>query len=112
MDEIRSLPLSHPQIASRIHRRAYEILGNPDPFAELKALGNQQAREVTEEIHRDLTTFREYVLASVIGNTFDYGVKGHTVEKISLFFSEGNMQKDLLLTIPKKLPPFAPVLYI
>jgi len=87
MSEILSAPLSHPQIASRIHRRAYDILGNPDPFAELKALGNQQAMEVCKEVRKDLSTFREYVLASVIGNTFDYGVKGHTVEEnFSVFF--------------------------
>ena len=87
MSQILSAPLSHPQIASRIHRRAYDILGNPDPFAELKALGNQQAMEVCKEVRKDLSTFREYVLASVIGNTFDYGVKGHTVEEnFSVFF--------------------------
>jgi uncharacterized protein with ATP-grasp and redox domains len=87
MNEIRSSPLSHPQIASRIHRRAYEILKNPDPFAELKIQGNRQAREVCKEVKKDLSTFRDYVLASVIGNTFDYGVKGHTVEEnFSVFF--------------------------
>jgi hypothetical protein len=87
MDKIRSSPLSHPQIASRIHRRAYEILKNPDPFAELKIMGNQQAMEVCKEVRKDLYTFRDYVLASVIGNTFDYGVKGHTVEEnFSVFF--------------------------
>jgi hypothetical protein len=87
MREIRSAPLSHPQIASRIHRRAYDILGNPDPFASLKALGNQQATEVCEEVRLKLSTFRDFILASVIGNTFDYGVKGHIVEEnFSVFF--------------------------
>jgi hypothetical protein len=87
MREIRSAPLSHPQIASRIHRRAYDILGNPDPFASLKALGNQQAKEVCEEVRLKLSTFRDFILASVIGNTFDYGVKGHIVEEnFSVFF--------------------------
>jgi uncharacterized protein with ATP-grasp and redox domains len=87
MSEIRSSSLSHPRIASRIHRRAYDILGNSDPFAELKVLGNRQAMEVCKEIRKDLSTFRDYVLASVIGNTFDYGVKGHTVEEnFSVFF--------------------------
>ena len=87
MNEIRSAPLSHPQIASRIHRRAYELLQNPDPFAELKQLGNRQATEVCKEVRGNLLTFRDYVLASVIANTFDYGVKGHTVEEnFSVFF--------------------------
>jgi uncharacterized protein with ATP-grasp and redox domains len=87
MNEIRSAPLSHPQIASRIHRRAYELLKNPDPFAELKGRGNREALEVCKEVRGELLTFRDYVLASVIANTFDYGVKGHTVEEnFSVFF--------------------------
>ncbi len=87
LNKIRSAPLSHPQIASRIHRRAYELLDNPDPFAELKQKGNMQAMAVCKEVQDDLLTFRDYVLASVIGNTFDYGVKGHEVEEnFSVFF--------------------------
>ena len=87
MNEIRSAPLSHPQIASRIHRRAYELLENPDPFAELKRQGNRQATEVCKDVRDNLLTFRDYVLASVIANTFDYGVKGHIVEEnFSIFF--------------------------
>ena len=87
LEEIRSEPLSHPRIASRIHRRAYELLKNNDPFSELKRQGNLQATGVGNEIRNDLHTFRDYVLASVIGNTFDYGVKGHKVEEnFSAFF--------------------------
>jgi len=87
MNEIRSSSLSHPQIASRIHRRAYELLKNQDPFAELKQKGNMQAAEVCREVRNTLVTFHDYILASVIGNTFDYGVKGHTVEEnFSVFF--------------------------
>lgn len=81
LNEIRSAPLSHPQIASRIHRRAYEMLGNSDPFAELKDSGNRQAKEVCKKIRDKLSSFRDFALASVIGNTFDYGVKGHIVEE-------------------------------
>ena len=87
LEEIRNDPLSHPQIASRVHRRAYEILGKKDPFAALKQQGNRQAREVCNKVRGTLHTFRDHVLASVIGNTFDYGVKGHTVsDDFSLFF--------------------------
>ena len=105
MDEIRSSPLSHPQIASRIHRRAYEILKNPDPFAELKILGNQQAREVCKEVKKDLSTFRDYVLASVIGNTFDYGVKGHTVEDNFSVFFRWEFAKGLTIDDTDKIAP-------
>jgi uncharacterized protein with ATP-grasp and redox domains len=103
MDEIRSSSLSHPQIASRIHRRAYEILGNPDPFAELKIQGNRQAREVCKEVKKDLFTFRDYVLASVIGNTFDYGVKGHTVEENFSVFFQREFAKGLTIDDTDKI---------
>ena len=105
MSQILSAPLSHPQIASRIHRRAYDILGNPDPFAELKALGNQQAMEVFKEFREDLSTFREYVLASVIGNTFDYGVKGHTVEENFSVFFQREFAQGLTIDDTDKIAP-------
>ncbi|MDP3565347.1 MAG: ARMT1-like domain-containing protein, partial [Methanoregula sp.] len=86
LEDIRDAPLSHPQIASRIHRKAYEILGTSDPFARLKREGNNQAIEVCKKVQGNLVTFRDYVLAAVIGNTFDYGVKGHVVaEDFSVF---------------------------
>jgi hypothetical protein len=105
MSEIRSAPLSHPQIASRIHRRAYDILGNPDPFAELKALGNQQAMKVCKEIRNELSTFHEYVLASVIGNTFDYGVKGHIVEENFSVFFQREFARGLTIDDTDKIAP-------
>ena len=105
LQEIRFAPLSHPQIASRIHRRAYDMLGNTDPFAELKALGNRQAREVCKEVRSNLSTFREYVLASVIGNTFDYGVKGHTVDKNFSAFFRREFEKGLTIDDTDTIAP-------
>ena len=105
MNEIRSAPLSHPQIASRIHRQAYELLKNPDPFAELKRKGNQQAADVCREVRDDLGTFRDYVLASVIGNTFDYGVKGHLVEKNFSVFFRRECSKGLFIDHADKIAP-------
>ncbi len=103
--EIRSGSLTHPQIASRIHRRAYDLLGNPDPFAELKTLGNQQAIEVSKEVRKDLSTFRDYVLASIIGNTFDYGVKGHIVERDFSVFFQKEYAKGLTIDDTDKIFP-------
>jgi damage-control phosphatase, subfamily I len=86
--EIRDAPLSHPQIASRIHRKAYDMLGDPDPFLKLKKQGNAESIDVCKKVRRDIVTFRDHVLAAVIGNTFDYGVKGHTVtDNFARFFS-------------------------
>jgi hypothetical protein len=105
LNKICSAPLSHPQIASRIHRRAYEILRNPDPFAELKAMGNRQAIQVCREIRDQLSTFREYVLASVIGNTFDYGVKGHIVEENFSVFFQREFARGLTIDDTDKIFP-------
>ncbi len=86
--DLRDAPLSHPQIASRIHRKAYDMLGDPDPFRELKKRGNAESIEVCKNVRRNIVTFRDHVLAAVIGNTFDYGVKGHTVtDNFARFFS-------------------------
>jgi len=78
---------SHPVIASAMHRKACALVGNPDPFRSLKEEGNCQALEVCREVRPGLTTFRDHVLASVIGNTFDYGVRDHDVTNdFSKFF--------------------------
>ena len=79
LDELRDQPLLHPQIASAMHRKAYEMLGSDDPFLPLKEESDLIAREVCREVRGRLSGFRDYVLASIIGNTFDYGVKGHQV---------------------------------
>lgn len=86
---IKERPLTHPQIASRIHRHAYHLLKTVDPFCGLKAQGNAEAIRVCREVRPGLSAFRDFVLASVIGNTFDYGVKGHTVtDDFSAFFRQ------------------------
>jgi damage-control phosphatase, subfamily I len=88
LESLRDSPLLHPQIASAVHRNACQILGNPDPFIELKRTGNEQALAVCQEVRGNLTTFHDLVLASVIGNTFDYAVKGHDVTTdFSRFFA-------------------------
>ncbi|WP_366652785.1 ARMT1-like domain-containing protein [Methanoregula sp.] len=94
---LKDLPLSHPQIASRIHRRAYELLKNPDPFRDLKDQGNAESIAVCKEVRPTLVTFRDYVLAAVIGNTFDYGVKGHTVTSNFSAFFQDEFKKGLVI---------------
>jgi uncharacterized protein with ATP-grasp and redox domains len=105
MNELRSAPLSHPRIASQIHRRAYELLGNSDPFAELKVSGNQQAQEVCKKIRNELSTFRDFALASVIGNTFDYGVKGHIVEENFYEFFKTEFARGFFIDDTDKIAP-------
>lgn len=86
IEELRDQPLSHPQIATRIHRQAYTLLKTADPFDDLKRSGNRQALEVCRKVRGRLTTFRDQVHAAVIANIFDYGVKGHDVTSDFLSF--------------------------
>jgi hypothetical protein len=79
LEHLRDEPLTHPQIASRVHLQAYEMVDCPDPFADLKAKGNAESIRVCRNVRKNLLIFRDHVLAAVIGNTFDYGVKGHNV---------------------------------
>ncbi|HOX34319.1 MAG TPA: ARMT1-like domain-containing protein [Methanoregulaceae archaeon] len=79
LSDLWNSELLHPQIASVIHRHACRRVGTPDPFRALKEEGNRQALAVCRRKRADLASFRDRVLASVIANTFDYGVDEHTV---------------------------------
>jgi damage-control phosphatase, subfamily I len=95
IDELFHAPLSHPQIASRLHRSAYAMLGCSDPFLELKRSGNRQAADVCRQVRGRLHTFRDFVLAAVIANIFDYGVKGHSVAEDFLSFFNAEFERGL-----------------
>jgi len=103
MDELKDQPLSHPQIATRIHRRAYELLKNPDPFDELKQEGNRQAMDVCRKVRGRLVTFRDHVHAAVLANIFDYGVKGHDVATDFSSFFDQEIQKNLFIDDTEKI---------
>lgn len=86
---MRGSALFHTQIASTVHRKACEMIGDTDPFRKLKAAGNDQALGVCRKVRPRLLTFRDLVLAAVIGNTFDYAVKDHDVtSEFALFFDQ------------------------
>jgi hypothetical protein len=89
LGSMRNSTLLHPQIASALHRKACEMIKNADPFRELKAAGNNQAQAVCRQVRGQLVSFHDLVLAAVIGNTFDYAVKDHSVTgDFSRFFNE------------------------
>ncbi len=83
-------PVPAPIIASRVHRLAYRMLDNTDPYRELKLMNNKDAMAVARAVRGSLSTFRDLVLAAVIGNTLDYGSKAHTVtdDFIGFFYRE------------------------
>lgn len=97
LESLKNEPLLHPQIASAMHRQAYALLGDPDPFAALKEAGNREAIAVCRQVRPMLIRFRDYCIASIIGNTYDYGVKSHTVEKDFLAFFRGAFAAGLAI---------------
>ncbi|WP_048815658.1 damage-control phosphatase ARMT1 family protein [Methanosalsum zhilinae] len=74
-------------VSTAVHRKAYEVLEDTDPYRKLKELSNRTAMSVMEiansYIYRgnpdNEELFRRAVLSSVIGNTFDFGVMGFDV---------------------------------
>ena len=113
LSQIRFDPVSHPQIASAIHRHAYGMLNNPDPFKNLKEQSNIEALSVCNRVEPALLSFRDLVLASIIGNTYDYGVKSHHVtenfdEFFSTMFSKGLTvdDTDRILPLTKRVVYF------
>lgn len=70
-------------IATYMHRRVYEILGVEDPYKELKERANEVAMKflptIEEFVNRQEDAFRASAIASIIANTFDYGVMDHRV---------------------------------
>ncbi|BBL67236.1 damage-control phosphatase ARMT1 family protein [Methanoculleus chikugoensis] len=79
LERIAADPVPAPVIASRVHRLAYRMIGDPDPYRSLKKGNNADAAAVCRAVRGELATFRDLALASVIGNTLDYGSQAHTV---------------------------------
>ena len=71
-------------VATKIHRKCYEVLEDDDPYAVTKKLISQAALKVLpaakEKIYEnspnDGELFRRAVLASVVANYFDFGIMG------------------------------------
>lgn len=81
-------------IATEMHRRVYEILGVEDPYKKVKDRANEVVMQflpaIKEFVEDQNDKFRAAAIASIIGNTFDYGVMGHDVAEDDFmgFFSE------------------------
>ncbi len=77
-------------IATKMHRKVYEVLGTKDPYAEVKRKANMIALNslpaVKDFINKQEDPFKASAIASIIANTFDYGVMGHKVEEDFLDF--------------------------
>lgn len=109
-------------VATKIHRKCYEVLGDKDPYEVTKKLINQAALKVLpaakEKIYEnspdDGELFRRAVLASVIANYFDFGIMGFDAsedkfEDAFLKFFEQGLDVD---DTPKMLGLLEDVVYI
>jgi len=71
-------------IATEMHRKVYEVLGVEDPYKEVKERANKVAMEnlpvIKALVENQEDIFKASATASIIANTFDYGVMGHKVE--------------------------------
>lgn len=71
-------------VATMVHRKCYETLKDKDPYRVTKKLSNEAAQKVLpfarkkiyEGNPEDAEIFRRAVLASIIGNYFDFGIMG------------------------------------
>jgi len=70
-------PAAH--LSTKIHREAYRLLGDIDPYRMKKQQSNQAAIELlplAKEFVSQKDSFRRAVLVSIVGNAFDFGVLG------------------------------------
>ncbi|MDD1677643.1 MAG: ARMT1-like domain-containing protein [Methanomicrobiales archaeon] len=97
LEVIRSQTIPAPHIATEIHRTAYRLMHSEDPYESLKRSNNTTAWEVCTAVRPLLSTFREKVLASIIGNTMDYAVECHTVAEDFRSFFQREFRKGLAI---------------
>ncbi len=75
-------PATH--LSTKIHREAYRVLGDSDPYRKKKQQSNAAAKKILP-LARDFVSqedsFRRAVLASIVGNSFDFGVLGFDADK-------------------------------
>jgi uncharacterized protein with ATP-grasp and redox domains len=68
------------EVATRVHKRAYQVLGSADPYRELKARSDEVARSIYPRaealIESSSNRLETAVLVSIAGNVMDYGIAG------------------------------------
>jgi damage-control phosphatase, subfamily I len=97
LDRFRGYPHPAPLVATAAHRRAYEILGDPDPYRRIKEASTDEAIRACRAVRGTLAGFRDHALASAIANTLDYGVSSHRVTEDFQAFFAGEFRKGFLI---------------
>jgi len=84
LDESFSINTPATYLSTGIHRRAYEVLGDEDPYATKKKMSNEIALKLlpmAEKMVNEGDAFRRSIIASIAGNTLDFGVLGFEPEE-------------------------------
>ncbi len=79
---VDGVPATH--LSTKIHREAYRVLGDIDPYKVKKQQSNEIAKKLlpyVKDFVAEKDSFRRAVLASIVGNSFDFGVLGFDAEK-------------------------------
>jgi uncharacterized protein with ATP-grasp and redox domains len=67
-------------IATKVHKIAYEALGDDDPYKDLKSLSNKVAQSlvlrVEEMLKESDDPLKTSIICSIVGNTMDFGIEG------------------------------------
>lgn len=84
-------------VAGAVHRRNYKEINCDDPYAEIKVSDNLRAEEILKAVSPQLNTVHDYIIASIIGNAIDYGVKDHVVESEFADFFKKMFDKGLAI---------------
>nr|WP_319538428.1 ARMT1-like domain-containing protein [uncultured Methanospirillum sp.] len=104
---LQETPYTHPVIASLLHRSVYYQLGTTDPFLRLKEQSNIEATKALDLVRKHLADFRSLVTAAVIGNIFDYGVRGHTISEDFVAFFRDEFASGLVIDDTDRILPLA-----
>lgn len=81
-------------VATKVHRRVYEIIENPDPYRDIKERSNRIALSLIPKAEKFINDSKDKlkaaVICAVVGNVFDFGIKSSitTPEKLSEMFEK------------------------
>jgi uncharacterized protein with ATP-grasp and redox domains len=87
-------------IATEIHKLAYETLGDKDPYKKLKTASNKTAKKLIPRVEELVNVcedpLRMSMLCSIVGNMMDFGIDGasSSPEKLQDIF-EDTISEDL-----------------
>ncbi len=110
-------------VATRVHRAAYEALGTDDPYAESKRLSNEvamgllhRARELYS-MSSSKDRLRTAALLSIVGNVLDFGIEGGLSDPMGLeqafeHLVEEGLGRDDSDLLEELLVPGAKVAYL